>query len=914
MRHFIPLLLLFGLVPGLRAQVVINEFSAANVNTIADAFFEYEDWIELRNNGTTTADISGYFLSDRLNNPTKWAFPAGTTIPAGGYLRVFASSRNTTWAGQHHTSFKITQTQGEYVVLANPSGVVIDNFHITQPNQANHSWGRHPSTGAWRVYTNPTPGSANGASSYEGYAPRPIFSAPAGFYNGPQTISLYGPVGSTIRYTLNGSEPTASSTLYSGPISINQTTVIRARIYSSDPALLPGFVETNTFFIDEDHTVPVVSVAGNEVLNLLNGSYIDPVGSFELFRDNELIDEALGEYNKHGNDSWAYGQRGIDYITRDQFGDNNEIEDQIFPSKDRTGFQRLILKAAANDNYPFQSGGAHIRDAYVHTLAQRAKMEVDARTYEPCVLYANGQYWGVYEIREKVDDSDFTDYYYDQDEYDIDFIKTWGGTWEEYGSWDDWYPLHDFIVNNDMSDPANFAYVTERLEVLSLIDYMIINTHTVCKDWLNWNTGWWRGHNPEGEKLRWRYILWDEDATFGHYINYTGIPNIYPDADPCDNETYSDWGDPEGHVDLVVSLMENEEFHSLYVNRFADMLNSYLDCEYMIALLDSLVGRIEPEMPRHIDKWGGNMTTWQNNVQAIRDFINARCVLIDGGIVDCYEVDGPHPLTVSIVPEDSPNQVKINTFVPLSFPFSGEYFGGTTMHFQALPADEWEFHHWEVANQAFSPDQFAQAISMSFAQGDNVIAYFQPAIPCALPANIAVTTTQTTATITWDGPVNFISYDVRWRIKGEEEWTEITFIGNEITLSGLEPCTDYDLQLGTICGYATSDLIDAAFKTECTSSAEEPEAQILALRVYPNPASDLINLEFDLNEGGPVSITVHSAAGAQVWSRPSVGLQPGRHHFLIEECSQWPAGTYFVQLQAGKEVAVRRVVIGLLGY
>ena len=89
----------------------------------------------------------------------------------------------------------------------------------------------------------------------------------------------------------------------------------------------------------------------------------------------------------------------------------------------------MILKCAANDNYPFSYGssGAHIRDAYVQSLSQVANLKLDERSYEPCILYLNGNYWGLYEIREKVDDLDFTEYYYDQDS--VEFLKTWGGTW-----------------------------------------------------------------------------------------------------------------------------------------------------------------------------------------------------------------------------------------------------------------------------------------------------------------------------------------------------------------------------------------------------------------------------------------------------------------------------------------------------
>ena len=123
--------------------------------------------------------------------------------------------------------------------------------------------------------------------------------------------------------------------------------------------------------------------------------------------------EAEGDSNEHGNDSNAYPQKGFDYITRDQMGYDDVVDAELFHISNRGKFQRLIFKAAANDNYPY-SGGAHVRDAYVQTLSALADLHLDERTSESCILYINGQYWGVYEYREKVDDSDFTNRYYDQ--------------------------------------------------------------------------------------------------------------------------------------------------------------------------------------------------------------------------------------------------------------------------------------------------------------------------------------------------------------------------------------------------------------------------------------------------------------------------------------------------------------------
>ncbi len=905
---FYSLFLLFFFGQILHSQVIINEFSAANMDGITDNYGEREDWIELYNAGNQTVNLAGYWLSDNPDNPDKWAIPAGVTIEPGEHLLIFASDRDEFSGGILHAGYKITQTQQEYIVLADPQQNLLDVVQITVPNQVNHSTGRvEDGDIAWGIFQNPSPGAPNG-NARTGYAPKPTFNLSAGFYTGSISLSIGGPAGSTIRYTLNGAEPTTSSTLYSAPINIGQTTVVKARVFSSDPDLLPSFTEANTYFINVNHTVPVLSVAGTDLADLFNGNQFEPRGSFEYFDNGELIDEAYGEFNKHGNDSWAYNQRGVDYITRDQMGYTSSISHQIFPTKDRDNFQRLILKPAANDNYP-AIGGAHIRDAYVHTLSQRASMELDERTYEPCVLYLNGQYWGVYEIREKVDDSDFTRHYYDQGEKWLDFIKTWGGTWEEYGSRADWDNLHNFITTNDMSIPANYNVVKDQLNVLSLIDYMILNTHVVCMDWLNWNTSWWRGRKPDGEAKKWRYALWDMDATFGHYINYTNIPNTTPNADPCFAENLPD--DFEGHGQLIQSLMANEEFHSLYVNRYADMNNSFFTCDYMNSLLDSLIGRIEPEMPGQIQKWGGTMAEWQGNIQQLKDFINSRCTVIDDGIEDCYDVVGPYSVTVKVEPPDIANQVKVNTFVPISFPYTGDYFVGTTLNFQALPIQDWAFDHWEVMTNPFTPGPSAETIQLSLTDtvGDMVTAVFRLAIPCANASQFVFDSTLSSINVDWEAPLNAISYEFGSRKSNSgEDWNTISLTDPTYTIYGLDICTEYDIRVRTICDFAVGSYVEYTVKTACLTGTEEATAGLFEWNIYPNPFDDHLAVDIVLAKATDIRLELIDMTGRVVYREQIGEMDMGKQLVSMDGFSNLAAGTYLLKLttsegQVGKLVS-----------
>ncbi len=879
----------------INSQVVLNEFSAANRDQFFDEFGEDEDWIELYNTSSSAIDISGYYLSDRSSNPDKWTFPSGTIIEGTSHLLIWASGKDLS----NHTNFKITQTKNnEAIVFSDPSGNIIDINEIDVPNQLGDSWARDiDGTGNWAVARNPTPGEVNGATLPR-YASDINIKPASGSKTGPIEISIEADdlQNGVIYYTLDGTVPTPTSLVYTDPFTATSTSIVRARVYENN--IRPGRVETNTYLINENHSIPIISIAGNEIPDLLDGNFIEPIGSFELFdRYGEKIDEAVGDFNKHGNDSWAYPQRGVDYITRDQYGYDSDIDGKLFNVSDRTSFQRLILKAAANDNVSFENG-AHIRDAYVHTLSQLANMEMDERSYEPCILYVNGVYWGVYEYREKVDDHDYTEYYYNQEREDIDFIKTWGITYEEYGSWDDWYLLRDYITNNDMSDPDNYAYVEERFNLLSLLDYMIIHSFNVSADWLNWNTAWWRGRNADGGAKRWRYILWDEDASFNHYINYSNVPTQDPDADPCDfEELESTFTDFEGHIGIFTKLFDSPDFVELYINRYADLNNTYLSCDFTIPLLDSLVAQIEPEMPRQLSRWGGSMTQWQENVQQLRDFILTRCTVLDEGIVDCYEdegITGPYDITINVSPSGT-GKVKANTLVGLTYPWEGTYFGGITVSLEAIPNEGNNFLYWEVNNNVFGLSEFDQMIEMEIDQNDVITAYFSD-VPCLDPTDIIINTAPGMAFLEWNGGGG-VTYEVNYKLQGTSDWEVLSSLNNEITLNDLSDCTTYDGRIRTICANTNTDFINFTFSSWCTTDTDDLlAAGIQKLKTYPIPFTDIVNLDIQLTDAILYRINVFDHKGSHIQSYNSIN----NGKVKLENWGNHPSGIYHLQIITSK--------------
>ncbi|KAF0129513.1 MAG: Spore coat protein CotH [Bacteroidetes bacterium] len=729
-REIISLVLILFVLSS-HSQVVINEYSVSNLASFQDNYQKYEDWFELRNTGATVVNLEGYYLSDNPDKPTKYVIPGGVSIQPGAYLRVWASGRDE-FSGNHlHTNFKLSQTKDdqEFIVLTSSDEVILDQVSLYKTMKG-HSRGKSLfGNDQWVVYANPTPGAVNGGTTYSDYAPKPLMSQAAGFYPNAITVEL-----STedpelqIRYTLDGSEPTPTSPLYLNPIPISQNTIINARCYSSNSSIHPGWLVFNSYFINTTHSMAVISASAAQLDDLLNGNQsFTPFGTFEYFNKNGVRTTfGYGEYNEHGQDSWVHDQRSIDYITRDECGYNYAIRDTLIPITDRNEFQRIILRAAGDDNYPGIDSSALLRDMFVQNTAQRNGMHLDVRKGEKCVLYVNGQFWGVYGIREKVSDHDFTEYYYGQDKYHLYFLQLWGGSWAEYGgqaAWDDWNELHDFIKFNDMSNQDNFEYVKTRLDYKSLADYIIINSFVVCSDWINWNVGWWRGTNPEGGHQKWGYILWDEDATFNHYINYTGVPGTQPTVSPCFPHNLT--SDPEQHIYMLNRLRNNAEFNQYYISRYVDLYNTAFKPESMISYLDEIAGKMQPEMQRHVQRWGGTVTRWQSNVQKIRNFINARYDYLPQGLKSCNNLTGPYNYQVSVDPPEA-GTIELNSLNLETFPWQGTYFGGLNVQLKAVPAtSNIEFDYWEIPGHAINPAINAAEVYFNPVQNAGIIAHFR---------------------------------------------------------------------------------------------------------------------------------------------------------------------------------------------
>jgi len=215
--------------------------------------------------------------------------------------------------------------------------------------------------------------SNNGSQVYSGYTAEPTIELEAGFYEGTQTVTITNnEPNSVLRYTTDATNVKEDSPEYTGALEVTENTVIKARSFSTDPQILPGKMDFSTIFIDEDISLPVFSIAAEGIQELANDrtdllgqefqTYntrsFKPVGSLEYFdASGERKAATFGDLNRHGQDSWALDHRSIDWVSRDEMGYNKAINTELFEYSDRDEFQRIILRASGDDNYPARQNG-----------------------------------------------------------------------------------------------------------------------------------------------------------------------------------------------------------------------------------------------------------------------------------------------------------------------------------------------------------------------------------------------------------------------------------------------------------------------------------------------------------------------------------------------------------------------------
>ncbi len=682
-------------VPSLNAQgpaVVINEVLVGNASTNLDPqFTNYGGWVELYNPGPKEVDLSNYYLTNNLNKPKKSKIPKKTKIPAGGYLLL--------WVDENvkgvHMNFDLDM-DGDDVALFTPQGVLVDSISFDE-QEPDISLGRSPDGGSnWLYFDQPTPGAANTTPGYAtlDIADKPDFSLSGGFYNGNRTLVLTtGEPGGTIHYTLDGSKPTAASPIYTNPIQLNETTVVRARTLTADKLDSP--TETHTYFFGLDSTLPVVSIATDPAHLFDNriGIYVagtkgvkgrcskKPVNwnqkwerpsSLEMYEpDGERVIHQDVGIEIFGNCSRLQERKSFELKARKLYGDG-DIDYEVFEDVPLDEYDRLVLRNSGNTD----AERTLFRDALQQAIIQ-GQMDLDQQAYRPAILFLNGQYWGIYNIRQKMDEN-FVERAYDLDEDEFDMLEN--KTRVINGSAAAWNNFYNFLRKQNLNLPANYAAVQAQLDVDSFMDYHIVEIYGANREWPGNNYRYWRAHDDG----RWRWLLMDLDGGF--------LPGNYRE-NTVKRLTTASGSARDKYASLPFRrLLTNNEFRAEFVQRFAAHLNTTYDPARVLAIIDELQAGIAAEIPAHADRWGKpNPANWEGQVDILRQFAAERPAYMRQHLNEYLGSPGFANLTIQV--EGQGEVLTAGVVVPGNG-YSGPYFRDTPLRLEAVPQPGFRFLHW----------------------------------------------------------------------------------------------------------------------------------------------------------------------------------------------------------------------------
>ncbi|MCX6145608.1 MAG: CotH kinase family protein [Ignavibacteriales bacterium] len=671
-------LLIFTLVPSLALaqNIVINEVMASNQRTIFDEDGDASDWIELYNSQNTSFNIAGYYLTDDSLNLKKWRF-GNTSIQPGGFVLVYASDKNRQGTIPH-TNFKISAS-GEAVLLSDSNGVVIDRVAVPA-SAADISYGRiNDGLLPW-VFQQPTPGSKNAGTQIEGFADTISLSRRGGFYSSPISLTLSAG-DSRIFYTLDGSAPDSTKTKYTAPIVFAKTTVLKA--ISLKEKYLPTRPITHTYFINESTTLPVISLTADpyDLFDPTAGIYSnftmdwERAAHVEFFEDNESpgFSEDCG-INIHGSQSANWAQKSFAVKFKQEYG-ISRIDYPLFPGFPVTKFDSFVLRNSGND---FQY--THIRDALMQRLVR--DLNIDYLEYRPATSFVNGQYWGIYNIREKVSEH-YVANRYGVDPDSIDMLEN--NMMVLHGDSLHYRRLIDYISTHDMSTAQAYAYLDSVIDLDECILYFAAQAYYDNMDWPGTNIKFWRERNPNGKWSKWRWILIDLDFGFGLYAHGAWEDHIAF----MFSLTETRYSNPPWATLLQRKLVQNPIIRNRFINQIADLLNTNFKSARVVDSINAVANHIASEITKHRARW--NLTG--ENLTKMTTFAQDRPAYLRTHVRNYFKCGDDGTITIQATGSGS-LQLNTLTLPSSNLPFSGIYFQGNAVHLRVIPAAGYKFDGW----------------------------------------------------------------------------------------------------------------------------------------------------------------------------------------------------------------------------
>lgn len=523
------------------------------------------------------------------------------------------------------------------------------------------------------------------------------FSHPAGFYAEAIDLTLNSSKDSVkIFYTLDGTTPSSSSIRYSEPIHIDTIKALRFIAYQNGKQLA-NF--SNTYFINRPFTMGVISIITDpsNFFSYDRGIYEKgccagenpPYNGANFWKDWER-EVNIEFFEKNG--TLAFNQeagvkifggfskglpmKSLSINARNKYG-KNRFEYPLFPDKDIKKYKSFILRNSGGD-----FNKTHFRDALFTNLV--APLDIEIQAYRPVVVYINGEYWGIHNLREKITEH-YLKYNRDINKDSVDIMKHRMDL--QYGNRKQYQAFLKYLYKTDLSDTLKVNELATFMDIDNYINYNITQIYLDNRD-AGGNIRYWK---PQNNHSKWRWILFDTDMSFG-ISDWKGYKtNTLKQMTSNNSEA---WPNPAWSTLIIRKLLENDSLKNQYINRFADHLNTIFSSENVLFKIDSIKSLLNEEMPNHVERWkSNNLERWERNVQILRDFATYRPSYLRKFIMEKFELTDT--LFVELTPTNKKEGAISLNSLKIKKPFKGYYFKEVPILLTAKPYYGYEFVEWK---------------------------------------------------------------------------------------------------------------------------------------------------------------------------------------------------------------------------
>ena len=741
--------------PQNKNYLYINEVCSKNETGLTDTSStpndNHYDWIEIYNGGDEAIELEGWSLSDSSSKLRKFVFPS-VEIKAGEYLIVYACGEAPTGSALY-AEFKIS-IGGETIYLANPNREIVDKVDVPEL-EADITYGRVADGGAELSRMSPTPNATNvGAELIPEPVQAPSFSQKSGFYGDSFNLEINVPEGCKVYYTLDGNTPDSTSTEYTSAIVIDDASSNR-NVYSAISGISP-YVYVPTYRVDKGTVVRAVAVSDDGRYSKTvtatyfvgfedkNGYKDIPVISLTTDSDN-LFDHEKGIYVQgQVYEEWKssvgpngvasipgwqqpgnYSKRGeewereanIEYFDSEQnlvlssgvgiriHGAASRSQRQksfnVYFRDDISGFDKVTLplfnSVETISSFMLRNGGndtesTKFRDMIIQSLVS----DRDMATQEayPCILFINGEYWGVYNFQEKYK-GDYFEEHYGVDSDDVVMIKN--GTVEIGKSRDSTlYSKVLSICRGELNDES-YAKVCELIDVDSFIDYIATEVIIANSDWGGNNYALWRTRtvdesNPYADG-KWRWVLFDTEFSSGLTSSNSFSVDSFKTA-------------MSGNV-IFEFLIKNEDFRARFATVLADLLNENFESNTVRQTVRKLIATYSEAMTENYRRFvtkDPSAKRFEEEWDSFVGFFGRRRNRIMGFFADKYSTEDVVKVTLSL-DDISAGYVKLNTIEPEDLKekgtWKGYYFSEYAITLTAVEKEGHKFERWEIDGAEF---------------------------------------------------------------------------------------------------------------------------------------------------------------------------------------------------------------------